>query len=146
MSVDAKIRRLIHYRCSGYCEKCGWPLGDNWAAHHRKLRKHGGPDTASNLLAVCHQCHNLGTDSIHLNPDFSYSLGYLVESWNHPKLVALALPDGTKRWLSDEGTYLDAEPKLPIHCGDCNYFHETETEHKACVRYWKVKADVESDY
>lgn len=146
MSVDPKTRRLIYLRCGGYCEKCGWPLSESWAAHHRQLRSQGGADDASNLLAVCHGCHNGNTDSIHLNPDFSYELGYLVRSWDHPKKAAVRLPDGTKKWLDDEGHYLPAPPEYPSQCGDCPGWHETEAEAKACMRYWKIKHDVEHDY
>lgn len=105
-------RKELEARCAGHCEVCGWPLGDNWAIHHRKLRKHGGTDDIWNLLAVHHHCHNLGTGSIHLNPKFSYEMGYLVKSYDDPKEVAVARPEGWRRLLTEDGTYSEEKWKV----------------------------------
>jgi hypothetical protein len=63
------------YACqAGVTRDCN---GQNEVAHHRKLRKHLGPDTDDNLLAVCHPCHR----HIHDQPEESYMNGTLIPSW-----------------------------------------------------------------
>ena len=103
----AALRESLLKRCSGYCEKCGRPLGDDWAAHHRKLKKHGGPDTLPNLVALHHNCHNLGTTSIHLNPKNSYDTGFLVKSWNDPNNTPITLHGNKTVLLTLDGRYED---------------------------------------
>lgn len=98
-------RKALLERSMGYCEVGGEPLGDRWAVHHRKLRKHGGDNRLSNLLVVCHDHHNLATRSIHLRPATAYASGWLVESSKEPSEV-LAKIHG-KHWamLTDDGRY-----------------------------------------
>ena len=96
-----KIREQIEQR-DPWCWVCGLPNGDNFAVHHRKLRKHGGQDEAANLIAVHHKCHNLGTGSIHLAPAWSYERGYLVHSWDEPGEVPILRPDGSWVLLDNE--------------------------------------------
>jgi hypothetical protein len=81
MAID---RKALYERCKGYCEKCGGALPEGWAAHHRKLRSQGGKDTLDNVVALHHECHNLGTKSVHLNPKQSYEDGFMVHSWDKP--------------------------------------------------------------
>jgi hypothetical protein len=100
-------RNELYARSGGYCEKCGGSLGDNWAAHHRLLRKHGGKDEIVNLLALHHECHNLGTNSVHLNPAKSYEAGYLVKSWDNPATMPILLPDGKRKCLTEDGKYCE---------------------------------------
>ena len=99
------LREQLYERCRGYCEKCGWPLGSNWAMHHRRLRSQGGKDEISNVLAAGHNCHNLATDSIHLNPEQSYNDGYLVSAEHDPKEIPILLRGHTWALLTPEGGY-----------------------------------------
>ena len=100
-----ELRELAYSRCKGYCEKCGLPLRDNWALHHRKLRKHGGKDEISNVVALHHECHNLGTYSVHLRPKASYESGLLVKSFDDPQTAPVTLPNGSRVILSSDGEY-----------------------------------------
>lgn len=94
-------REALWERCNGYCEKCGFPLfPTNWAAHHRKLKSRGGTDDLCNLMAVHHFCHNLGTDSIHLNPAFAENNGWIVSSWDDPATAPITLSDGQRVTLT----------------------------------------------
>lgn len=52
--------------------------------HHRKLRRFGD-HRAVNTLHVCNEHHAW----IHANPESSYILGYLVQSWRDPAEVPL---------------------------------------------------------
>ena len=81
MAID---RKALYERCKGHCQKCGGALPEGWAAHHRKLRSQGGKDTLDNVVALHHECHNLGTKSVHLNPKQSYEDGFMVHSWDKP--------------------------------------------------------------
>lgn len=98
-------REALYKRCRGNCEKCGGGLPDNWAAHHRKLRKHGGPDSLDNVIALHHECHNLGTDSVHLNPKRSREMGWLVSAYADPTTAPMWLPFEGWVLLSTDGTY-----------------------------------------
>jgi hypothetical protein len=89
-------RKALYERCKGMCEFCGGVLSENWAAHHRKLRSQGGKDDLDNVVALHHECHNLGTNSVHLNPQKSYDDGFMVRSWADPKTTPLNL---THHWL-----------------------------------------------
>jgi len=98
-------RKALYERCKGCCEFCGGALPENWAAHHRKLRSQGGKDDLDNVVALHHECHNLGTNSVHLNPQKSYEDGFMVHSWQNPKTTPLKL---TRFWwviLTPEGEY-----------------------------------------
>jgi len=77
--------------------------------HHRKLRKHGGPDALCNLIALCSPCHNIAPGSVHQNPADSYERGYLVKSWDDPLTAPLTLPNGRKVLLTEDGQYQDTE-------------------------------------
>lgn len=101
MTNWAKIRDQLFERCSGYCEKCGQPLGQTWASHHRKLRSQGGKDELANLVALHHFCHNTGRNSVHMQPRASYANGLMVRSHDNPGIVPLRLLDGTMVLLGD---------------------------------------------
>ena len=106
VDFSQEVRELLFARCHGYCEKCSYSLQkDNWCAHHRLLRKHGGKGTVQNGLAVHHSCHNTSTDSIHLNPKKSYEMGWLVKSWDKPETARLTLSSGRCVRLTDDGNY-----------------------------------------
>ena len=105
MSIK-QIRVKAFERCSGYCEYCGIPLDPNgWALHHRKLKSRGGKDEISNVTALHHYCHNLGTGSVHLDVKEATRRGFIVNSWADPLQVALELDDGSQVLLTAEGWY-----------------------------------------
>ena len=68
MGVSAQTRKELYARAGGRCEctvsvcdhhkagsRCLHGLhGEYWEAHHRSA---GGPDTLSNLIAMCGSCH-----------------------------------------------------------------------------------------
>lgn len=101
--VKQTARKTLLERCAGYCELCGHPLTFDWAVHHRKLRSRGGTNELSNLVALHHHCHNLGTNSVHLNPAWATEIGFMVASWDEPSEVALVYQRGGKVLLSNDG-------------------------------------------
>ena len=103
------IRNIVLARCKGYCEKCGGGLDENFALHHRKLRSRGGKDTPDNLVALHHECHNLGTNSVHLNIKMATERGLIVPSYATPSEFPLLLPNGFIVTLTVEGKYKNAE-------------------------------------
>ena len=102
--MDKKLVAIVQKRAGDYCEACGGAADESMALHHRKLKSRGGKDTASNLISVHHKCHNLGTKSIHLNPEWAERNGYMVASWQEPEETPMILPDGTFTLLLDDGT------------------------------------------
>ncbi|CAB4194609.1 HNHc domain containing protein [uncultured Caudovirales phage] len=98
-------REALFSRCKGMCEKCGGALPESWAAHHRKLRKHGGKDDINNVLALHHECHNLGTDSVHLNPKNSYANGWLVSAYADHATAPVKLAGNWWVILTEDGDY-----------------------------------------
>ena len=99
------LRDIVLTRCGGYCEHCGKPLPNNFALHHRKLRSQGGANTPDNLIAVHHECHNLATKSIHMNPRASLLTGHMVSGYANPEETPLRLPDGRQVLLTPDGGY-----------------------------------------
>ena len=65
MAISEETRKALYRRARGGCE-CSMPSCDHrgrcihrltaghWEAHHRRA---GGPDTLSNLIAMCATCH-----------------------------------------------------------------------------------------
>lgn len=100
-----KLREIVYARSKGYCEKCGNQLPESWALHHRKLKSRGGKDEVSNFVALHHGCHNLDTDSVHLNPARADRLGLMVPTWQDSWECPLTLPDGSIVILDNEGNY-----------------------------------------
>lgn len=84
-----------------YCVVCGRHQGEFPHLHHRKLRKHGGPDCPSNLLALHSACHSW----VHMHPKAAYEKGYLVPSWAEPQAWPLQLPSGETVRLAPTGAY-----------------------------------------
>ena len=101
--LKQEIAEAVLGRSRGFCERCGKPSHD-LALHHRKLRSRGGKDSVTNLVAVCHKCHNLGTHSIHLNPKEATEKGWMVSAWGDPDLTPITLSDGTQALLKDDGS------------------------------------------
>jgi len=65
MAVSAEMRAQLYRRAGGKCEcrmklcshhtgRCNAVLRGAWHAHHIRA---GGPDTLSNLIAMCQTCH-----------------------------------------------------------------------------------------
>ena len=102
--LDRQVAETVLARARGYCERCGVPSHD-LALHHRKLRSRCGKDEVSNLVAVCHKCHNLGTESIHLNPRKATAKGWMVPTYGETELYPLHLADGRIVTLDNEGNY-----------------------------------------
>ena len=102
--MDKKIAEIVLNRAGNYCEACG-KVGQNFALHHRRLKSQGGKDEVCNLIAVHHECHNMGTNAIHMNPAKSIEMGWIVPSWAQPAEYPLHLPDGSKVLLDNEGSY-----------------------------------------
>jgi 5-methylcytosine-specific restriction endonuclease McrA len=102
--MNQDLRAAVFNR-DRYCLKCGRPLQDPVAVHHRKLRKHGGTDCLSNLIALCSPCHNIAPNSVHQNPRDSYERGYLVKSWDDPTTAPVTLPNGRRVLLTTDGQY-----------------------------------------
>jgi hypothetical protein len=71
----AEARKVVYQRSHGFCE-ARWDGCVKVAnhAHHMKRRSQGGTNDPSNLLAVCHVCH----DKIHRNPSEAFEKGHLV--------------------------------------------------------------------
>ncbi len=104
--MDKKLREALFIRSNGYCERCGGVLPESWAVHHRRLRSQGGKDELSNLVALHHECHNLGTDSVHLNPKKAIETGFIVPSWDTPEDVLICTPEGDRVRLLNDGSVI----------------------------------------
>jgi len=103
--MNKQLRAQLWWRSEGYCEKCGCYIDQHqFAAHHRMLRSQGGKDDITNLVALCHQCHNLGTKSVHLNPEESYKMGWMVHNWHNPADVLICTDAGLIVSLNADGT------------------------------------------
>jgi HNH endonuclease len=107
--VKQEIIDMVKERAKGYCEVCGKPEQASMALHHRKLKSRGGKDEVSNLIRICHKCHNLGTKSIHMNPMDAENKGWMVGSWQDPEEAEFLRPDGTKVFLLNNGSIKQIE-------------------------------------
>ena len=105
------LRELVLARCKGYCEFCGLGLTDNFALHHRKFKSRGGKDEINNLVALHHECHNLGTSSVHMNIKKSTASGHVVSRHAEPNNIPLHLPNGSIVTLTLDGEYHFIERK-----------------------------------
>lgn len=101
--MDKKVVAIVQKRANGYCETCGGATNSG-ALHHRKLKSRGGKDTPSNLIYIHHECHNMRTDSIHLNPEKAEQKGWMVPSWQEPEETVFTMPDGGFALLLNDGT------------------------------------------
>ena len=75
-------------RAGWECEAARYGLGSlspctgDLIVHHRKLRGHGDHRDV-NCLHVCAEHHT----RIHANPELSYALGWMVQSWLDPEHI-----------------------------------------------------------
>lgn len=76
LEFPADVKAAADRRAGFHCEFPGCPRPIN-RYHHRKLRKHGGPGTLENCMALCDPHHR----HIHDHPSESYAAGWLVHSW-----------------------------------------------------------------
>jgi hypothetical protein len=84
------------------------------ALHHRKLKSRGGKDCRQQPhVWVHHECHNLGTDSIHLRPAYATDKGWMVSSWEQPEDAPMHLPDGRIVLLQNDGKITDLKEGTP---------------------------------
>ena len=104
MVLNKDIVKAVEERAGHYCETCGLPATESMALHHRKLKSRGGKDSVANLIRVHHECHNLGSMSIHAQPTMSTNNGWMVSSWRDPEDVPLLLPDGSWALFKNDGT------------------------------------------
>jgi hypothetical protein len=102
--INKKVVEIVLNRAGDYCETCGSPALPSMALHHRKLKSRGGKDTPANLIRVHHGCHNLRTDSIHLQPAKAEAKGWICPSWKEPNEQPFVKPDGTIVLLQDDGS------------------------------------------
>lgn len=105
----AELRAQLLERCRGRCEVCSRMLGESFALHHRQMRSAGGRDCPENTVLAHHDCHNLGSNSIHLRPAAAYQAGLLVHSWDAPALVPVLL-GGYWTYLTADGHYSATAP------------------------------------
>jgi hypothetical protein len=84
------------------CQRCARSV--KWRAkhvHHRKLRSQGGPDTGSNLVLMCDDCH--GWCHAGGSRAAAERAGYIVPSWAEPRRVPMwSEPRGAWVLLDDE--------------------------------------------
>lgn len=106
-TMPSGLRHEVYLRAGGRCDLCTAPLpGDQWEAHHRRLRSRGGADTHENLIALCATCHH---DRVHANPAWATEHGYMVPSWGDPATTPI-LRHGTT-WQQPTGrTWTAATP------------------------------------
>ena len=107
--MNQKLRQQLANRAQGYCEKCEQWTGDQFAAHHRKLKSQGGKDHIQNLVALCHPCHNLGTHAVHLNPQKAVDRGWIVPTWADPATTPICTDANQTLQLKENGTKLQGE-------------------------------------
>lgn len=61
-------------RANRRCEFCG-DQSDHLEIHHIKPRAKGGPNTKSNLIALCPPCHRKADDGVHSRSELKYNRG-----------------------------------------------------------------------
>src|SRR5258707_62554 len=91
--------RVLARPLNGRCERCGERKATD--AHHRRLVSQGGPDLASNLAALCRQCH----DWCHDHPTEARGGGWIVGAGVDWRTKALLLWDGSLVILDDDAGY-----------------------------------------
>ena len=111
MAIKQEIVKMVLDRAAGYCETCGGSAASSMALHHRKLKSRGGKDSANNLIWVHHECHNLGTDSIHMKPAFATDKGWMVASWDQPEDTPFVRADGSIVLLQNDGKITELNGK-----------------------------------
>jgi hypothetical protein len=93
------LRELVRQRAGYRCERCG--QARTLDPHHRKLKSQGGADVASNLAAICRECH----DWVHAHVETAVYQGWIVRSGADPAARAITRWDGRMVLLDDGGGY-----------------------------------------
>ncbi len=92
-----RIRLAVHGRDQAACLACGVHVKqDNFECHHRKLRSQGGPDEPTNLITLCHGCH----DHAHRNRAWANGRGLILRPWQDPAVEPVELVDGRRILLT----------------------------------------------
>ena len=77
-------REALYDRQGGLCPWCGFglrsELAGDMAAHHRRLRSHGGTWDLANLVGLHGGCHNVQPGSVHQEPKRAYRLGFMIRT------------------------------------------------------------------
>lgn len=98
---ERQCRALVAERSQGLCECCGRSGALEKA--HRVARSQGGKWDASNILDLCHKCHQ---EDHHANPAEAYEGGWHLRSTSDPRTSPVLLWKGGRYdWalLDDEG-------------------------------------------
>lgn len=74
--VPGKVRRLLHRRSGGVCERCRTARAVE--LHHRKMRSAGGTHHPLNCLMLCTLCHTYA----HTAGQAAYTEGLLLHFWD----------------------------------------------------------------
>jgi hypothetical protein len=77
--TKAQVRKRSANQCEVNSEGCSHKAAH---FHHRQLRRHGD-HSETNCLHVCSWCHL----RIHENPEISYVMGWMVQSYRDPAEV-----------------------------------------------------------
>lgn len=93
------VRDVVAHRSGLLCEGCGAqsPL----QLHHRKYRSRGGPDTASNALALCGLGNISGCHGTAHGGYVGESIGWAVRSGHDPLLVPVFRRTDSTWWRFD---------------------------------------------
>ena len=102
--MDKAIVKIVEQRAGDYCESCGGSATESMALHHRKLKSRGGKDTPANLIRIHHGCHNLNSDSIHLNPEKAEDKGWMCPSWKDPEETVMLYHNARFVLLNNDGS------------------------------------------
>lgn len=112
-SAGSAARDAVQARGLGRCDRCGGQLGEDFHAHHRKLRSQGGGWNLANVAALCSHCHR----DVHDRPATAVLAGWIVPSHADPREVPVHLrsgwalqPHGTLALLTDHGNWTPAYP------------------------------------
>lgn len=96
--LDGNLRRAALVRDGFRCRECG-SSGTVLEVHHIRPRRDGGPDTISNLISLCHTCHDSikGNEAQHMRRYYDLIGNSLCTGLNYAMHVMLG-----KQWLRTE--------------------------------------------
>lgn len=95
----AEARPVVAARSGGMCERCGARRATDM--HHRQLRRHGDHQPA-NLVHLCRGCHT----AVHAKPAEAQVAGFIVPSWDNPRLIAVMHSVWGRVRLDDAGGWV----------------------------------------
>jgi hypothetical protein len=112
---------LVDARDECCCVRCGRSLYSvlTFSRHHRRMRSHSFPGLheTSNVIDVCGSgstgCHGF----IHSHPQFAYSQGWLLHSWDeHPDRIPIHTYRHGWVLLDDQGNWKPYESTKEEQC------------------------------